>query len=356
MITGPSSSSRPIDLNGSGQIYATVTTAASIYKSNWTPVGIPLDISFTTVEKTITGSAGAVFCSNLTDTDTGSYYLLRYDSGGNFQLYKIINGSATSLGSWAGTASTSLSLTLRVSGGNNVFTATVGGAAQTPVTDSSSPLSAGSVGVWQIGDGNSAHGEQLDSINISDPAATTFTLTGPTGGPVLIPSGVFTVTPNGATTGTFTPNAQTGCTFTPSTLTLSGTTPKTFTVTRSSAGSSTINGTTSDSLTPPTSITYTAKATISQYLTVDGGVPGLASTTTIGILNPDGTNFADPTSTGVADLTNGSYGVTVTIPSDLSGSYQWVQGLLIATTPLSETAPSGGSINELINGGLIGVR
>ena len=66
------------------------------------------------------------------------------------------------------------------------------------------------------------HIDNLSGTTGGGAAATAFALTGPTAGPAGAASSNFTVTPNGATTGTFTPNAQSGCTYAPATLTLTG--------------------------------------------------------------------------------------------------------------------------------------
>lgn len=91
------------------------------------------------------------------------------------------------------------------------------------------------------------------------PAATAFTLTGPSAGIVNNASAPFTVTPTGGvTSGTFTPNAVSNTTFSPTTLTWSGdASAKQFTATKTNVGTVAINGTFSDALTPPASINYT---------------------------------------------------------------------------------------------------
>lgn len=345
-VTGAGSVDRPIQLDGSGHIYTTVNGAAAIYKSSWTPAGIPLDITLAVTEKTAAGYAGVSFCINLTDTDTGSYYYFRLNgpSTQQWEWAKVVNGSGTVLHQWSGAATDTVSLALRVSAGNNVLTFTQNGTPQAPITDSSSPLAAGAVGVWLDGDGNIAHGEQLDSMTAADPTvtATSFTLTGPTAGPVGSASTVFTVTPNGSTTGTFTPNAQANCTFTPATLALSGTTPKTFTVTRSVAGSSTINGTTTDTLTPPASITYTAKATTTQSYAYAGGAATTA--TTAQIFNADGTAFGVLTSIGNSNSTGAGVASGMTVPADYVGFIQFAQGNAFQADVLTPQTSGGGGV------------
>lgn len=92
-------------------------------------------------------------------------------------------------------------------------------------------------------------------------AATAFTLAGPTTGTAGVVSSPFTVTPNGATTGTFTPNVVSHTSFVPTTLTWTGDAgAKTFQALKTDVGTVAINGTFSDGLIPPASILYTTAA------------------------------------------------------------------------------------------------
>lgn len=93
-------------------------------------------------------------------------------------------------------------------------------------------------------------------------AATAIAVSGPTTGTVGVASSSFTVSANGAITGTvvITP-AATGCTFTPATVNISSGTPTaTFACTAAAAGAKSITVTNNGGLTNPTALTYTASA------------------------------------------------------------------------------------------------
>lgn len=259
-----------------------------------------------------------------------------WDGSPGLYLFKVVAGSLTQLGlpsNFSPSVGTPFSVFLRMTG----TTIVAGGNGVDLITETDSDVTAGKAGIGHYAtnalDITDATGMQIDNLvatGAGGSTATSFTLTGPTAGPAAAASSVFTVTPDGTTTGTFTPNAQSGCTFSPTTLTLSGTTPQTFTVTRSTAGSSTINGTTSDTLTPPTSIGYTAKAVTSRHLIANFGAANAGvATTGYRLDNVDGTVFKDRTTTSVVDHGLGVYGVTVNVPADGLGAVVWNT----ATTP-----------------------
>lgn len=93
--------------------------------------------------------------------------------------------------------------------------------------------------------------------------ATTYTLTGPSSGPIGTASTNFTVSPNGKiVSAVITPSdSGGGGTFTPASLTFTNSSAaQTFTYTPSSAGTKTISATNNGGLTDPGSLTYTATA------------------------------------------------------------------------------------------------
>jgi hypothetical protein len=136
-------------------------------------------------------------------------------------------------------------------------------------------------------------------------AATTYTLSGPTGGTQGVASTNFTVTASGtiASAVVVTPSdGGAGGTFSPTTVTLAvgSATSATFTYTPASAGAKTISTTNNSTLTNPSSLTYTAAALATTY-TFTG-----PSTASVGSAS---SNFT-VTATGIL-----SSGVVVT-PSD----------------------------------------
>jgi hypothetical protein len=103
--------------------------------------------------------------------------------------------------------------------------------------------------------------------------ANVYSFTGPNGGPVNSPSGVFTVTPQAAFTGTITPTA-TGLfgTFSPTSLTWSGSLiSQTFEFTPSAAGLGSIDFTNTGGFTAPTALSYNAVTLPIAYITNSGG-------------------------------------------------------------------------------------
>ncbi len=99
----------------------------------------------------------------------------------------------------------------------------------------------------------------VSELNLNEaPAATTYTLTGPSGGTNGVASRNFTVTPNGIFTGTITPNDNSdGGTFTPTSLTWTESgLAKTFTYTPASTGAKTIAATNDGGLSNPSSLTF----------------------------------------------------------------------------------------------------
>lgn len=122
-----------------------------------------------------------------------------------------------------------------------------------PIANDQSNLRA----VWHL------DGDGINSAGLVAPAATLYTLTGPTSGTVGVASSAFTVTANGSLAApvTVTPAAADG-TFSPASVTLTDAARSaTFTYTAASAGAKTISTTDSGGLTDPASITYTAAAT-----------------------------------------------------------------------------------------------
>lgn len=112
----------------------------------------------------------------------------------------------------------------------------------------------------------------------SAPAATGYTLTGPSSGTVGVASSNFTVQPNGVYSGTITITPSGGGLSTPIVKTFSASSaPQTFTITPTSPGAVTLTPTNNGSLANPSALTYTASAALTTYLEDDfAGTPGAA--------------------------------------------------------------------------------
>ena len=101
---------------------------------------------------------------------------------------------------------------------------------------------------------------------------TSFTLTGPVGGPVNAASGNFSVTPNAAYTGTITITPSGGGLSTAIVKTFSGSAAaQTFTITPTSVGPVTLTPTNSGSLTNPAALTYVTPPSAPTIGTATGG-------------------------------------------------------------------------------------
>lgn len=158
--------------------------------------------------------------------------------------------------------------------------------------------------------------------------ATSYTLVAPspsTGKPGTVSSN-FTLTPNGPFTGTITlHDASAGGTFTPSSLTWSGdASAKTFTYTAASVGAKTISSTNSDSLTDPSSVTFTAYA-----LTL---IPASQS-----VANGAAANLTATLTGGSGSLSANSVGGTLSTSTPTSG------------VPFTLTVSGTGSGTDLVN-------
>ena len=193
------------------------------------------------------------------------------------------------------------------------------------VTDSS-VSAAGYVGLVEYIDGSTLTYMRVDNFLATyTVGATAFTLTGPSAGPVSAASTVFTFTPTGGVyIGTITPSMTSlSGTWSPSSLTWSGTaTPLTATFTASGAGTGTANGTGSPSLTQPTNVGYTAKATTTVvYVVQDGPISG--GTVGYQINNLDATVFGAHTTSGITNQGGGVYSTTATVPTDYAGVILW---------------------------------
>lgn len=121
-----------------------------------------------------------------------------------------------------------------------------------------SNMQANLIAVWHFADSgvNSAGIEP-----VAEPAATAYTLSGPSSGTVGVASGQFTVAVNGMLTGsvTITPAAPNG-TFTPASVTLTNDVrDATFTHTAAAAGIRTITTTNNGGLSNPAGVAYTAQ-------------------------------------------------------------------------------------------------
>lgn len=133
--------------------------------------------------------------------------------------------------------------------------------------------------------------------------ASTFTLTGPSGGIVGVPSTVFTVTPNGSFTGSVTPSAGAGGgSFSPSSLSwINDNSPKTFTYTPVTSGAKTISITNSGALTNPSPLSYVvsdANATAFSLTGPSTGVVGMPSTSFTVTPNGNYIGTVTPVATG----------------------------------------------------------
>ncbi len=284
------------------------------------------------------------------DPTAATFYKLQYSQATNdIRLYRYNAGTPTQLGSPASYSySVGVPFTIRMVRSGSSFTAYLNGSAVIgPVTDPS-PLGSGvKCGMYAYAvsgsDLTDSAGVQFKNFIAADGAAgaTSFTLSGPSAGPAGANSSSFAVRPNATYSGTFTPTPISGVTFSPATLTWSSTADaKTFTVS-SPAGAYSINGTCSPSLTAPTSVAYTAKATTTGIYVVTGGTVELTTFYTIN--NLDATSFSARTSTGVTAQGSGVFSVLAMVPADYAGVIVWDQSTSGPFASESLQPPVGGT-------------
>ncbi len=216
--------------------------------------------TFTNLSGVTLGVAGRIVNSS-----TRSYYDVHYDGTDQKVHLSLANaGSPTDLAvssalSWANGSDHTLTLRMR---GNQISALVDGTVVAGPVTDNtlSAAGSAGIVGQQSSTNTTGFHGDNWQAIDPS--AATAYSITGPTTGPVGSPSSAFTVVANGSLAGniTITPSdGGAGGTFSPASITLpSGTAPQvTFTYTAASTGAKTLSFSNNGGLTDQTNLTYT---------------------------------------------------------------------------------------------------
>ncbi len=227
-----------------------------------------------------------------------TFYLALYATGtGQWQMYKMVAGALTAIGSAtsSGALAANTTKTVKFKAVGTSLTLTVEGTQVLSVTDSAINA-AGGVGFWMSGTGWG-----LTSISADDLAAagaTATTLSGPSTGAVGVASTNFTVGANGTITGTVTvttADGGAGGTFTPTSVAISSGTPTaTFTYTPASAGAKTISISDDGGLADATPVTYTATASGSITITTpaDGRIHQRSGTT--GTITVTGTYTGTP--------------------------------------------------------------
>jgi sugar lactone lactonase YvrE len=192
-------------------------------------------------------------------------------------------------------------------------------------------------------------------------APTSYTLTGPSGGPLNTASTNFTVTPNANYTGTITISPSGGGLSTPIVLTFTNSAvAQTFTITPTTLGPVTLTPSNSGSLSNPSALTYSTPPAAPSIVSVTpgngqvavaftanatGGSAITGYTATCGASSISGS--ASPIV--VTGLTNGTgYTCTVTATNSFgSSAASTASALVTPTVPASYTltGPSGGALN-----------
>lgn len=333
--------------SGTGSIFSGSGLAFAIDLSAWAPAAADYKAQFTAKRFSAVGEIGVLVRTATTGAGIAnlSGYMLRwYETGAAYQIYKIVSGVFTQLGTdFSGTCADGDVILLDVAGsGTTTLTLKKNGTTLGTRTDSSSPITAaGLLGVWLNGANSTSTGWHIDQLQagvlVSTP--TTYTLTGPGAGVSGAASSNFTVTLNspaittvvvtpsdGGAGGTVVGNA--GATVSIPT----GSSAGTFIYTAASTGAKTISATNGSSLTNPASLTYTAyslaiapssqsvanSVAASMTATLTGGSGTLAATATGGTLST-----AAPTSGTAFTLTTQSSGSgtdTVTVTHAASGA------------------------------------
>ena len=194
---------------------------------------------------------GNAFGTN-TYSDGATHFAVITRVGGlsnNISCY--VDGATTAIGTLTSNSTFTIANRLGIGNLSGGSDATIGSFATIGTLD----------GIW-FSKGTGVTGTQAQTIYNAGQAAaaTSYTLTGPSSGTVNVASTNFTVTPNGAYTGTITPASTGSGTFSPTSLSYSSSTAaQTFTYTPTSTSGSphTISVTSSPALTNPGSIAYT---------------------------------------------------------------------------------------------------
>jgi hypothetical protein len=138
--------------------------------------------------------------------------------------------------------------------------------------------------------------------------ATSYTATGPAGGPLNVASSNFTVTPNGAYAGAITITPSGGGLSTPTVLTFNGSAAQTFTITPTAAGPVTLTFSNNGSLTDAPVLTYATPPAPPVFGTVS--VVGLATVAVA--FTPPGSNGGSPITLYTATCNPGAITATGT--------------------------------------------
>ncbi len=235
------------------------TGGLNLYYASGTPATADYDVQATVTSvqpySDSTGVAGRMSSTAVT------MYWFGYDNPtSQYQLYRFVNGGGFLMASFTepfGSSGTSHVLKLSMRG--NFISGYVDGVLTVSAADTQIST-VGSAGILTMGGAPDSNGLHLDDFSATDNTnATTYTLDGPTSGPVNSASSNFTITPNGPYTGTITPASTGPGTFSPSSLTWSGdSSSKTFTYTSSSVVASPYLITTANStnLADPVAIHY----------------------------------------------------------------------------------------------------
>ena len=204
----------------------------------------------------------------------------------------------------------------------------------------------------------------LAAPSVIPSGATTYTLSGPTGGTLNTASANFTVTPNASYTGTITITPSGGGLSTQIVLTFSSAAAQTFTITPTAAGPVTLTATNSGSLTNPAALTYltppsaptigtatpggrSASVAFTAPVTT-GGSPIILYTASCSPGGQTGTGTSGPVT--VSGLTAGStYTCTVTATNaqGVSAASAASNPITIPATGYTLTGPAGGLINNV---------
>jgi hypothetical protein len=277
-LSGPStctvgSPSTPFTVGANAALTSSVTVTPSDSGGGGTFSPTSVVISSGTPTATFTYTAGSIGIKSISVTNSGG---LTNPSALSVTA-SILPATAVTLSGpssgLVGSASTNFT-----AGANGTITGTVvvtpndssGGGTFSPTTvsiSSGSPTGTftytpGSGGAKSIGVTNDGSLTNPSAITYTASAATTYTVTGPSGGGVGVASTNFTVTRgSGGVVGnvTVTPSdGGGGGTFTPTTVNISnGSTSATFTYTPASSGAKTLSFTNNGGLTNPSNLTYT---------------------------------------------------------------------------------------------------
>lgn len=198
------SSNLPIRVNGLGQAYINdASVSLGIAYSAWTPASANYRVKVTVKARSNSGDIGCTARLTGTTWATSNYYMARYEANIGWQMFKVVNGSYTQLGSTNGAAAPVDGDTLELDCNSTTIQLLKNNSSLISVTDATHS-SAGKVGLWIASPMNAGTGYQPDIIT----TVTSASLAANVASMTALASGTVTIAGTAATGGIDTKSYQ----------------------------------------------------------------------------------------------------------------------------------------------------